>query len=657
MTSNSASKISPLIIAVPAHPPVVDVIIPVYRGLDETRRCLERVLAFPQQTACEIVVIDDCSPEPELSTFLRQQAETGAFTLLENPVNTGFVNAVNRGMVLHSERDVVLLNSDTEVHGDWLDRLRRCAYNEPQIGTVTPFSNNATICSYPRFAKDNALPENWSLESLDKLFAEINAGQSIEIPTAVGFCMYITRYCLNQVGYFDATLFKQGYGEENDFSMRALDLGFKHFLCADVFVYHQGRVSFGGKAEELCGAAQQVLMEHHPHYFTIIDDFCVKDPVRILRRRIDTARLMCSQHKKLLFITHAKGGGTEKHVQELAKLLETDFDVLILRPTTIEGVSIEWACGREEFIVYFRLPYSYQELINFLKTLKIFYIHLHHIIELNQQILQLPKDLNIPYDVTVHDYYPICPQINLISKNGGYCGEPGTTGCNACLAERPGLWGMDILSWRAFFRNILVNAARVIAPSMDTLGRIKNYISDANYVYLPHPEPLFFTLPDTGSLIKTELKILVLGVLSVAKGLRLLEACAMDAKVRGLPLFFRVIGYSLDEVKKEPEIPLSFYGHYNDSELLSLIAREMADIIFFPALWPETYSYTLSYAIRSGLSIAAPRLGAFQERLVGYPSAYLLEWDSTAICWNDLFFSLLSARSSNSESVEVASGS
>ena len=143
---------------------IVDLIVPVYRGLAETRRCLDSVLAFPQQTAHEIVVIDDCSPEPEFSAWLRELAETGAITLLENPVNTGFVNAVNRGMVLHPDRDVVLLNSDTEVNGDWLDRLRRCAYSDPQVGTVTPFSNNATICSYPRFAKNNLLPEDWPLK-------------------------------------------------------------------------------------------------------------------------------------------------------------------------------------------------------------------------------------------------------------------------------------------------------------------------------------------------------------------------------------------------------------------------------------------------------------------------------------------------------------
>lgn len=621
--------------------PILDIIVPVYRGLDATRRCLESLLRFPQQTPYEIVVINDDSPEPELSTYLQEMAQMSKFTLLENPINLGFVNSVNRGLVLHPERDIVLLNSDTEVHGNWLDRLYGCAHHDPQVGTVTPFSNHATICSYPRFIQDNPLPEYWPLDLLDNLFAEINAKQYLEIPTGVGFCMYVTRHCLNQVGFFDALLFKKGYGEENDFSIRATNLGFKHFLCGDTFIYHQGRVSFGEKFKVLGATAQKTLEEKYPHYPVLIENFCTKDPIRMLRRRIDMARLACSQRKRILFITHARGGGTEKHVQELAQILEGDFEIFILRPTDPKGVSIEWARSGEEFIVYFRLPYSYSELVDFLEDMGIFYIHLHHIIELNQQVLQLAQDLHVPYDVTVHDYYPICPQINLISEDGYYCGEPDTRGCDFCLAKRPGLWGMDILSWRAFFRNILANAKRVIAPSHDVLERVKSYIPEARYVYLPHPELFTFPASDLRPLVKRELKVLVLGVLSVAKGLRLLEACALDAKKRKLPLFFRVIGYPFDEAIKEPDSPLSFYGPYSDKELPMLIERERADIVFFPALWPESYSYTLSYAINSRLPIAAPKLGAFQERLADYPSALLLDWDSSPQSWNDGFVALL----------------
>jgi GT2 family glycosyltransferase len=79
---------------------------------------------------------------------------------------------------------------------------------------------------------------------LDAVFAQINAGKSIDLPTAVGFCMYIRRACLDAVGLFDAERFGRGYGEENDFSRRATRAGWRNVLCADVFVFHAGGVSF-----------------------------------------------------------------------------------------------------------------------------------------------------------------------------------------------------------------------------------------------------------------------------------------------------------------------------------------------------------------------------------------------------------------------------
>ena len=627
---------------------IVDVIIPIYRGLDETRRCLESVLAFPQQTSHEIVVIDDCSPEPELSAYLHDLADTGAITLLENPVNTGFVNAVNRGMVLHPDRDVVLLNSDTEVHGDWLDRLYRHAMSDPMVGTVTPFSNNATICSYPRFMQDNPLPEGWPLAMLDALFAEVNAGQAVDMPTAVGFCMYITRRCLEQVGYFDATIFKRGYGEENDFSMRALEIGFRHRHAADVFVYHRGGVSFGMESQDLCMEAQRVLEQRHPHYLTLASDYCARDPARLLRRRIDSARLAQSMRPRLLFIMHKGGGGTEKHVRELAALLEPDYEVFILQPTyNATTVVLEWARCGEEFSAWFPLPHAYSDLLEFLRKLAVARVHIHHVLDLQQQLLGLPEDLGTPYDFTLHDYYPICPQYNLARADGRYCGEPDTVGCTACLAERPAPWGLDILSWRSLFKNILAGADRVFVPSQDALARVKAYIPQTNYACLPHPEstnPLPVAVsPFSGP----ELKVVVLGQLSLAKGIRLLESCAVDAKTRKLPIFFKVIGFTEEKVKQYPEIPLSFSGRYEDSELSTLIALERPDLIFFPALWPETYSYTLSFAMNSGLPIAAPRLGAFTERLLNYPLAWLLKWDTSAKNWNDFFVLLLNGQCQN----------
>ena len=619
--------------------PVVDLIIPVYRGLDQTRRCLESVMAFPQRTVHEIVVINDCSPEPELSAYLIKLSENGAITLLENPRNLGFVNAVNRGMVLHPERDALLLNSDTEAHGDWLDRLRNHALGESMVGTVTPLSNNATLGSYPRFMQDNLLPRDWSLAALDGLIQRVNAGNRVEIPTAIGFCMYITRRCLEQVGYFDATVFKRGYGEENDFSMRALELGFKHWLAVDTFLFHQGGISFGIEKTALCAEAQKILEQRHPRYFPLVSDYCARDPVRPFRRRIDSARLECSPRPRLVFIMHKGGGGTEKHVRELAQLLESEYEVFLLRAYDATIAVLEWARRDEEFSAWFPLPHAYQDLLDFLRKLPVSRIHIHHILDLQQQLLRLPEDLGVPYDFTLHDYYPICPQYNLTWSDGRYCGEPDMTGCTLCLAERPAPWGLDILSWRTLFQRLLMGADRVIVPSRDALERMQSYIPEARYVYLPHPDPTQTPLPITSSNLSHEIKVLVLGRLTPAKGLHLLEACAEDAQNRGLPLFFRVIGHTEQEMLPRPDSNLSFSGPYNDDELPLLMARERPDLIFFPAQWPETYSYTLSFAMRTGLPIIAPRLGAFTERLADYAQARLLDWNTSAMGWNDLLMS------------------
>ena len=273
----------------------VDVIVPVYRGLAETRRCLESLFAHAQRTPLSIVAIDDASPEPGIVAYLDDLAAQGRVELLRNDLNLGFVRTVNRGLALHADRDVVLLNSDTEVANDWLDRLESCAYREGDIGTVTPFSNNATICSYPFEGWTGGTPGTLGLAPLDRLFATVNAGRHADLPTAVGFCMYIRRACLAAVGTFDDERFGRGYGEENDFCLRAAAAGWRSVLAADVFVFHEGAVSFSGERDALTRAATAMLLERHPEYSRIIEDFHAADPLRPLRLAVDDAR-------------HAQGG-------------------------------------------------------------------------------------------------------------------------------------------------------------------------------------------------------------------------------------------------------------------------------------------------------------------------------------------------------------
>ena len=164
---------------------------------------------------------------------------------------------------------MALLNSDTEVPQGWLRRLAAQAYAEPRIASVSPFSNNATICGYPR-DEGGPLPLGLDLGTIDAACRSVNAGRSVAVPTTVGFCMYIRRAALDEVGGFDAKAFGRGYGEENDFCMRAAQRGWTHRLACDTFVFHEGAVSFGAGKDKLLAEAQDALAQRYPDYARIV---------------------------------------------------------------------------------------------------------------------------------------------------------------------------------------------------------------------------------------------------------------------------------------------------------------------------------------------------------------------------------------------------
>ena len=174
-----------------------DVIIPVYRGRRETLACIDSVLATAGRHT-RVIVVDDATDDAALAAALDALAAAGSITLLRNEANQGFVRSVNRALALHPADDAVLLNSDTQVYGNWLARLRAAAYSAPKVGTVTPFTNSGSIASYPLVEGQPMSAEEAG--RLDALAAKVHAGVRAPIPVGVGFCLYVRRDCLDEVG-------------------------------------------------------------------------------------------------------------------------------------------------------------------------------------------------------------------------------------------------------------------------------------------------------------------------------------------------------------------------------------------------------------------------------------------------------------------------
>jgi GT2 family glycosyltransferase/glycosyltransferase involved in cell wall biosynthesis len=607
---------------------MIDVVVPAFRNVLATQRCLDSLLAAPNRTAMEIIVVDDASPEPELVRYLREQENRGRITLLEQASRQGYAAAVDRAATLHPERDLVVVQSDGEVANDWLDRLTAHAA-AAGVGVVGTFTSAAGSATYPRAQCANPMPSGESVATLDRLFAQANRGESVALPSVDGPCLYFRRECLAAVGQLGSAPLEDDYGAEIGFCLRAGAAGFRHLVAGDVFVGHDAHASYGAaEAAQLHERSRTALAEHYPDFAAQQSEVLHHDPTQPFARRVDLARLAQSSRPRLVFVSHPWGGGIRRYMNDLTALLDGQCDVLYLEPVSASTVQLHWPREGEAFAAYFSLPDDLGLLAEVLRGVGAARLHFQHVHMLPRAVLDLPSAVGIPYDCTLHDYYAICPQYHLVTALGQYCGEPDAAGCAACLAQRPSQWGLDIGEWRGLFAAFLRSADRVIAPSHDVAARIGRYVAGLPMDVWSHPER-------SGEAPPRVARVAVLGNLSPEKGLRVVAACAADAKARDLPLVFRVIGSTTEPVAQSPEAPLTICGQYQDAELPRLIAAEKPDVILFAAQVPETYAYTMSAALDAGLPIVASALGVLPERLRGHPRATLVPWNAHAAAWNE----------------------
>jgi GT2 family glycosyltransferase len=275
------------------HKAKVDIIIPVHNQAEYVEKLLASLRVARNAIPAEIIVIDDGSTEEATLHVLDSFSEMGAITLLRNQINMGFTRTVNRGMALHLDRDVVLLNSDTMVHGDWLDRMAACAYSAPKIASVNPLTTQygSHISCYPGLAQKFDGDLELTGQELSQICSQFNDRYYVDVHATVGFCMYIRRACLVDIGYFDAKSFPTAYGEETDFCYRAGKVGWRHRIAGDSYVEHFNGKSFGARTRKLKEDMVAALARLHPDVVNYDRRFAQQDPIRPLRRQVDLGRL------------------------------------------------------------------------------------------------------------------------------------------------------------------------------------------------------------------------------------------------------------------------------------------------------------------------------------------------------------------------------
>jgi glycosyltransferase involved in cell wall biosynthesis len=221
--------------------------------------------------------------------------------------------------------------------------------------------------------------------------------------------------------------------------------------------------------------------------------------------------------------------------------------------------------------------------------------------------------------MTFHDYSPICPQNHLIDSTDRFCALPQVDICQfCCQASFHPDFIPDVQKWRDDFELLLRGARKLFAPSLDTAQRYQGQLPGLTIEHRPH-SPLVIRQSRSKRHLRLPAKtnrrrVILLGRISTVKGIDVVVATAKFAAERDLPLEFVILGdSSLGLFKKSPNIFVT--GLYEQSEVDDLISQIDGDLFWFPAIAPETFSYSLSTALTTDLNIVAFDLGAIAERL------------------------------------------
>lgn len=610
----------------------IDIIVPVYNALEDLKKCLESVLKNTSVNY-ELYLINDKSSDEGVGEYLKdisvccKPKHLKKLHIIENASNLGFVKTVNKGLKLSTD-DVVILNTDTEVPPEWAERFISAHENDDKIASITPFSNSATICSFPKFLENNKIYKGNSVEAIDRVFKICNFDRPIEVPTAVGFCMFMSRKVIDEIGVFDEK-FGQGYGEENDWCMRAIEKGYRNVFLTNLYVYHKHGASFNDKGSEererLRKRNHDILIEKYPEYDADIQRYIHNDPVakirKIIRWRLD------SIGEPILFVMARLEGGTKVYhdiqIREIKAKRQTYSMYLesALNSLVIENNSM----GKERLVFDFANISSdmFARLLNLLGIKELFINHL--IMYPLSKTMSYIMDTGIPYSYFIHDFYSVCPRYTLVDNHGNYCGaETSINVCDKCL-NRQGNYSdcietseavMGIYTYRSIWNYFFQYAKKLIAPSQFVKNVIEKYYPACNVEVKEHTLGNGICKTFKEDFVRGDaLVVSVLGAINKPKGYDVVLELAERISKSNYKIFINVLGImeSLDNPFEGVDRILRYRGRYKRNNVSLMLAKYKTSIVLIPSIGPETFSYTTHEAVESGYPVLCFDVGAHGE--------------------------------------------
>ena len=236
--------------------------------------CIKSVYRNMNDLKFEIIVVDNASSDDSVEMLVSEFSDV---KVIANSVNCGFAAANNQGMSASKGRYILLLNSDTIILDNCIDRVVAFADSHKDAAVVGCRVLNPDMTLQQNcFMFPSVLNMLLSSSYLYKLFPKSrffgrekmtwwNRGDVREVDVVTGCFMLIRRRAIEQAGMMDARFFM--YGEESDLCYRFKQSGWKiMFTPAGTIIHLGGQSSRSVKAEMLIELRLSILKFINKHH-------------------------------------------------------------------------------------------------------------------------------------------------------------------------------------------------------------------------------------------------------------------------------------------------------------------------------------------------------------------------------------------------------
>jgi GT2 family glycosyltransferase len=231
--------------------PQLSVVIVNWNTCEEIRACLKSLLPENSRLTKEIIVVDNASSDGSVEKIPKEFPNV---YLVANSDNRGYAEGCNQGILLSKADCILVLNPDTVVNENALERMIQSLRERPRaavVGCALRLADGKVQKSWYVFPN----PFNFFLyhsvfslffQRLHSLYYELQALLGLKmrakrVDWLMGSCLLMRRTAVEDIGLFDPEYFM--YCEDTDWCCRAAKAGWRAYYVPDAALTHLHRRS------------------------------------------------------------------------------------------------------------------------------------------------------------------------------------------------------------------------------------------------------------------------------------------------------------------------------------------------------------------------------------------------------------------------------